>query len=330
MPAMKWIVTERIGWVDLLRGVVVVLLLLWHASSLPAYLGWDMPVWLFLVNEIFLPWRMPALMFLSGMLLTRALRKNLLDYYRGKARTLLWPYLVWSALYLLTFPFPDGSIVSPRSWIATGYLWFIFFLLAYAVVAPLATRLAWPIVILPAAMISAVEGDSMLGKMSFFAVFFFGGYFLARVMPGILRARAVWVLALSGVTVVFTVASVTLSAASGEHFFQFSIITAPAVCAMILLTAIVASRIAPAVASTNVGRYIAWMGRNSIVFYLAHFPAMVAVGQIATALHVPLGLWLVAANLVVGLLVSSVLARHSSRFPVAWLFRIPRRRPHLV
>ncbi|MDQ1077357.1 MULTISPECIES: acyltransferase family protein [Microbacterium] len=322
--------TERIGWVDLLRGVVVVLLLLWHASSLPAYLGWEMPVWLFLVNEIFLPWRMPTLMFLSGMLLTRGRRKDLRDYYRGKARTLLWPYLVWSALYLLTFPFPDGSILSARSWIATGYLWFIFFLLAYVVVAPLATRLAWPIVILPAAVISAVEGDSMLGRVAFFAVFFFGGYFLAGVMPRILRARAAWILALSGVALVFTTASVTLSAVSDRHFFQFSIITAPAVFAMIFLTAIVASRVAPSLISTTVGRSVAWMGRNSIVFYLAHFPAMVAVGQIATMLPVPLGLWLVVANLVVGLLTSSVLARHSSTSPVAWLFRAPRRRPRVA
>jgi fucose 4-O-acetylase-like acetyltransferase len=252
-------VTERIGWVDLLRGVVVVLLLLWHASSLPAYLGWEMPVWLFLVNEIFLPWRMPTLMFLSGMLLTRARRNDLRDYYRGKVRTLLWPYLVWSALYLLTFPFPDGSILSARSWIATGYLWFIFFLLAYVVVAPLATRLAWPIVILPAAVISAA---------------------------------------------------------------------APAVFAMIFLTAIVANRVAPGLAATTAGRSVAWMGRNSIVFYLAHFPAMVAVGQIATMFPVPLGLWLVVANLVVGLLTSSVLARYSSTLPVAWLLRIARRRPH--
>ena len=76
--------TQRIEWMDSLRGIAILLLLFWHAFAIPDLLGTPMPDWLRNINNAFLPFRMPMLMFLSGMLLEKSLRKPLPTYYEGK------------------------------------------------------------------------------------------------------------------------------------------------------------------------------------------------------------------------------------------------------
>ena len=59
------------GWTPF--GAAILLLLIWHASAIPVLLGLPMPDAIRLANAFFLPYRMPTLMFLSGMLLARTL-----------------------------------------------------------------------------------------------------------------------------------------------------------------------------------------------------------------------------------------------------------------
>ena len=77
----------RFAWMDLLRGSAIFMLILYHASAIASLYGRDLPRWLVIFNEFFLPFRMPTLMFLSGMLLSGSLRKPLVQYYWGKPST---------------------------------------------------------------------------------------------------------------------------------------------------------------------------------------------------------------------------------------------------
>ena len=69
---------QRRTWMDLLRGIAVVLVVFLHASPLEAGGsggggGWD-------VNLLFRPFRMPMLLVLSGLLLQHSLSKGARHY----------------------------------------------------------------------------------------------------------------------------------------------------------------------------------------------------------------------------------------------------------
>lgn len=130
---------------DGLRGLAVVAVVLLHAELTAGPLPW-----LAAVNQALEPYRMPLLMALSGMLLARSLAKGARRHLAGKARAILWPYLVWATLDLghvvvdglvAGEPLPPDlvrlAIYNPAS-----YLWFLAFLFCYHVLAtPLPTWL---------------------------------------------------------------------------------------------------------------------------------------------------------------------------------------------
>lgn len=134
--------STRLTWMDDVRGTAILLLLLWHASAVPVLFGTEMPEVVRSANAFFMPYRMPTLMLLSGMLLARSLRKPLPTYYAGKIAMVLWPYLVWVIIAKATFLDIEGM---PwwhwRAWYATTYLWFLFFIGVYYAAAPLLRRL---------------------------------------------------------------------------------------------------------------------------------------------------------------------------------------------
>ncbi|OZC55047.1 hypothetical protein CH289_07585 [Rhodococcus sp. RS1C4] len=310
----------RLAWMDTLRGLAIVMLVFWHSAAIPVYYGFDMPRWLYLINEVFLPWRMPALMFLSGLLLSKSLRKPAIPYYVGKVRLLAWPYLIWAAVHMLTFPYFDGELTSPRAWIANGYLWFIFFLLVYYVVAPAVVRLRWWIAMPLIVAAALITPSAQLQQLMYFAVFFFTGYYVHRLMESVTRWSPPIVVGVIAIAVSFTVVSLYKNHDTDTHFFQYEVLSIPASFALILLSV----RIAAAMASTNAAvSSLQFVGRNSVVFYLLHFPVITAVCSVASEFGWVSSLWVVPASWVAALAVGVgfALGRHS--LAVAWLFEAP-------
>lgn len=89
---------------DRLRGIAVLLVIAWHAFSIPTFFGVAMPSAVQILNDALSTYRIPALLVLSGLLLGRSLAKPLPTYYLGKVRHIAWPFLVWSLIYLLANP----------------------------------------------------------------------------------------------------------------------------------------------------------------------------------------------------------------------------------
>ncbi|MEW2012587.1 MULTISPECIES: acyltransferase [Microbacterium] len=309
----------RITWMDTLRGAAICLLILWRARSIPRRFGFEMPMWLFLLNETFLPWRMPTLMFLSGLLLAGSLRKSRSVYYVGKIRNLLWPYLLWAALYLALYPGAGESISSPAAWFGAGYLWFILYLFLYYVVV----RAPWWVV-LPFFTIAAMFiPHPSPQKICYFAVFLFAGHYGRTALPRLLGASRTSLAVLCVIAVGFTATSLALSATAGRHAFEFAPLSIPFVLALIAVSIRLTHAVQVRASDTPPMRWLSWVGRNSVVFYLSHVPVMLVVCAASERASSDLGIWVVVLCGVAALLGGIPLALTQRHAVVSWLFRAP-------
>ena len=126
---------SRLRWMDLARGIAILLVIAHHAMALLARVEVDVPELMRMIDAVFAPFRMPLLVFLSGMLVTRALAKPTPVYFGRKARGLLWPYLIWSLVVLavtggLTFSLLRNVLYYPPT-----FLWYLWFLFVYYAIA---------------------------------------------------------------------------------------------------------------------------------------------------------------------------------------------------
>ncbi|MET0843111.1 MAG: acyltransferase [Mycetocola sp.] len=305
--------SQRLQWMDTLRGLAILLVLFWHAPAIPALFDFEIPSALRAVNEFFLPFRMPMLMFLSGLLLPRSLSKPLGSYYIGKFRLVVWPYLIWALLHMLTFE-ATAPLYHPRAWIATGYLWFIFFIACYYLAAPLLRRVPPYIPPIMAFALAVPAPEGLPTRMLYFAGFFFAGNLAATYSErfhDILGNRVV-VFVSAAVAVGFGIFATMVD-------IQYNALFAPFSLAGILAAIALVRRVGSQRWATPV-RYV---GRNSIVYYVSHFPimhfmllALMAVGVTGVAVAAPL---LFAAALLVG----TGLAYFKDRPVISWLFSAP-------
>ena len=311
------VVRKRLEWMDQLRGTAILLVMVWHAPAIPALFGARMSPGVQAANMFFLPFRMPTLMVLSGMLLPASLRKPLPTYYLGKISAIVWPYMLFVVLdrHLLGAAHPWWHW---RSWYATSYLWFLFFIGVYYFIAPLLRRVPTLVIVTTFAAISLLLDASTEKRLTYFAVFFFLGKAMAerpRWLENLLRRRLLllWGLLALGMGVASAIYSRQLA-----YRIEFGPLTlAGVLCA-----------VAGARALENAGRLLGWVnevGRNSLVFYTAHFPIMFGVMSGLYALHIRTLLVVAPASFVVAYASCFVLMRLRHRVPVAWIFQSPQR-----
>lgn len=315
----------RLRWMDVLRGSAILLVVLSHSTRVLAD-AVPQGTTMVAVDTFFEPYRMPMLMFLSGMLLPVALAKPLAAYYLGKVRRLAWPYVVWVGVLALVGAAP-GPLTEPRTWYATSYLWYLFFLLCYFAVAPLVRRLP------PAAVVGAAVAlvlasvpldavaDGRTKQLLYLGAFFALGHAAAsapRVLDRLTAAR--------GRTAVVAVA---LGTVPGIVAVSSDVPTLEGAFAVLSVVGIVATIvIATTAVRTGRTRFLEWVGRNSIVFYVVHFPFLLLLTRALDGSEVGWtsvgGAGVVAAAFALSLaLGSAVTLLRRVRF-VGWLFEMPR------
>lgn len=307
----------RMEWMDTLRGTAIVLVVLWHAPAVPALFGAEVPDALLALDFFFLPFRMPTLMFLSGLLLAPSLRKPLVRYYAGKVAMVVWPYVLWVQLdrVLLGAAHPWFHW---RAYYATSYLWFLFFIGVFYAVAPLLRRVPTGVVVLSCAVANVVLPSGTENRMTYFAVFFFLGHLVGRRpawVDRLTRGPLVWMWAAAG-------AAVGVLSAVTRLEYAYQVVLAP------FSLAGIAAAIAFARWIDGRGQSPRWLvsvGQHSIVYYVSHFPVMVGLVHLFDALSIDQVLVLSVVNAVASMVVGWVLARLRSRAPVRWLFESPRR-----
>ncbi|WP_083323434.1 acyltransferase [Kytococcus sp. HMSC28H12] len=257
---------------DALRGVAVLLVVLLHVPVLPTLLGDAPPEWLERTQFALQPYRMPTLLFLSGMLLEQSLRKGVRRYLTGKVEGIVWPWVVWTVITTVALR-EVTALLSPRTWVL-GYhhLWFLTILAGCYVLGLLTRKVplwVFPIVLAVVAILGVafgldgVPGGEMVLRFCWWSSFFFLGaaarFWLPRwqevtgaapvVLGLVVVAWSVWVVLTPEARLSRSVPAYLLSVAG------------------VLLLLWVAPRI-------SWPEWLQVVGRNSIVWYLAHYPAI--------------------------------------------------------
>jgi fucose 4-O-acetylase-like acetyltransferase len=255
----------RLHWMDLLRGIAVLLVISWHAITVSARYGMVMPEFIVLVNTVLSPYRLPMLLIISGMLLPRSLGKPIGVYYEGKARNILWPYIVWTLITALCI---DAAVLAdPVVWYAgLDHLWFLSTLLVCYGVAPLLRRVPGWLVATALFTIQLAIPPHLPGvdNWIWFGAYFFLGSSLSRLRLTRLPWWLVAVLAVVGVA--GAVAAVTGPGTGYAWKLHWIAISLAGVIALIW--------IAPRIPRGSAVRMFESVGRRSIYYYAAHLAAI--------------------------------------------------------
>jgi len=303
---------------DSLRAVAVVAVIVEHAVNLTPG---SVPAALQAVTNAVAPFRIPTLVFLSGMLLSRSLARPRREYVQGKLSRIAWPYLVWSVITVgvssLGQDRPDllEEVVAP-----TSPMWFLAYLLAFyalALVVPAAVR-GWLVV--PALLASALADPAGLhsffvhspehGVQRFFLTlaFFFAGDLLARhadrVLPVLLRREVV------AVAAVLALGAAAISAAGWTVRYQplYAVAVFAGIVALIPLF--------ERFAATRAGAVVGGYGRHTMELYVVHWPVQLVTWHVVVALGPDGGLVVTCANALAGLGAGLALVHLQRRVPV--------------
>ncbi|GHB09838.1 acyltransferase family protein [Salinicola rhizosphaerae] len=295
----------RYGWIDLMRGTAVILVIMMHSQFAISIRYEGLWMWISILSEYLAPFRMPVLMFLSGLMLVRSMNKGGRRFFVGKLKNIVHPYIVWTFVALLLYyarfvllgePMPEELfplLIHPYN-----YLWFLYCLIIYYVVAYFLFRLrgAWPPIIAAACyllyyavtsryapqLLLIPHEDKLVGfapalpaKIVAYALFFMLGGWLGENLDRFVSRLAgvhpliVWALAglcLLGFMLPFTPLS-------------------PVYILISLLSLIPLMRLAMVGWLQRCTGALQWCGRQSIVLYVGHIPVLlVAINVVYRAL----------------------------------------------
>ncbi len=303
---------QRIGWMDVLRGLAILLVILHHSTqNVTARVGAVPEVFVFL-SEFFAPFRMPMLMFLSGLLVANSLKRPAGEYVWGKVRRIGWPILVWTLIY--QFAGGNFEITDPAFW--NSYLWFMQFVGAYYLIALLIRWIPiWVLIVLPFAGMLLLPAETLGQRFFYLMPFFFLGAFFEKHWD---RYERLLTMPLAAVLCVIPL-GVALYSGLVEPLWYMPIAAVPAMLGIVILV-----RVSVAIPNTRWLAPVRFVGRYSLIYYCAHYPVFAALGRLAERVGVTDATLALLGVFALTLAVSTVFALLGRRMPVSLLFELPR------
>jgi fucose 4-O-acetylase-like acetyltransferase len=205
---------SRIDWIDVARGVAILMVILLHAEGTLKNFAGSPPAWVTSMNDLLGQIRMPLFFLCSGLLAHWGLNKSWAVVTRQRLGVLAWVIILWTTIYMALKPWFNASPWAPDPtpigglWYIVPYtlLWFLYAILLLSVLMRAVMPLRAPAQLLIVAGSNAVlmaivqtellPSIMLLNNLSRYAVFYFaGGFWLAPVFVGLFEGhRRVWAL----------------------------------------------------------------------------------------------------------------------------------------
>jgi uncharacterized membrane protein YcfT len=161
---------SRLDWVDATRGLLMILVIVLHASSIFSVVGWHSSFWAE-VSGVMTRMRMPLFFFLSGLLAAPALGRSWGNLLVTRVANLVWLYLLWLAIKTVFtaafFPtellpkFMRNSLTTELYSSSTEY-WFIYALALFFVGAKVIRKLNTATQLVSLGIISMLSIDGVI------------------------------------------------------------------------------------------------------------------------------------------------------------------------
>ncbi|GIL01754.1 MAG: acyltransferase [Alphaproteobacteria bacterium] len=288
--------TGRVDWVDHAKGLCIILVVMMH-SVLGVEKALGDTGWMHGLVQFAKPFRMPDFFLIAGLFLGLVIDRPWRRYLDRRVVHFLYFYVLWVTIQF-AFKAPGwlGEGQSPADvlgqWLFAfvqpfGTLWFIYLLPVFAVVTRLARPVPWPMLIGAAALLEILPvatGSMIVDEFAARYVYFLAGYLFAgaifavadraaahRPRAGLLLAG--WI-AVNG-ALAFTPVPAGLLGLLGhphgvEYLSDLPVVSlalgAAGAVGIVVVTALLAA--------VPWAGFLAYLGRNSIVVYLAFFLPM--------------------------------------------------------
>ncbi|MEV4822322.1 acyltransferase [Micromonospora sp. NPDC049274] len=333
----------RAQWADAAKGVCIILVVGWHVVvkdylRIDWHVGAPVPGLWGTLGEQFLPLRMPLFFTISGVFAANAVQRPWRTVARSRVAGFLYLYAVWllihSAVLALAPDFPTDHAASAlglleQLTVTPSNLWYLYALALYFTLAKAARRLPRVLVVVPAAVLSAIAAAGLLATPGNRAglyqnlVFFLAGLYLR---PWIER----WATTATRRRLVLTagayaLALVAMAAAGAQRWFGVW----PVVSVVAVAFGITAA--ARLTRSSTLSDRLTTLGRTTLPVYVIHMPVLALLDRLL--LNPVSGLDPVVQSLVVlgypvlltALVVGLSLAIHRGLLAVhaRWMFALP-------
>ncbi|MEL6916069.1 MAG: acyltransferase family protein [Pseudomonadota bacterium] len=318
--------SDRIGWVDVSKGICILLVVMFHATQhLTPVVGagglFDS------LTRFSGPFRMPDFFLISGLFLSRRITAPLGVYLDRKVLHFAYFYWLWMFLTFAVLTPGLGQGLGPFladfGWAMiypTGPLWFIYCLPLCFVIARLAYPLPTLVVWLGAAVahVLHVPGEPLvLMYLSHYFVFFYTGYAAAPALFRLAARASEQALLAVGALGLWAALNGWIVFAEPGGFPGLGLILG-------LAGGIAVTVVAALLAKAGIGRALAWLGARSIIVFLGFFiPLRVAEAYLLAVPGLPgdavIGLS-IAAAVAAPLFLETLLRRTGGGL---WLFERP-------
>lgn len=288
----------RVDWVDYAKGFCIILVVMMHSTLGVQKAAGDIG-WLGYLVEFARPFRMPDFFMISGLFLGLVINRPWLRYFDRKIVHFLYFYILWVTIqFAIKAPvwFAEGASITELAlkYVTVfvepfGTLWFIYMLPVFFIVTRLLKSVPWWAMMLGAAVLQILPihvGHLLVDEFASRYVFFLGGYLFATNI----FKMADWIklhtsLAIAGLAAwaiingVFVFAKVPDFSGFSEYIGQNLKITSLADLPIISLCLGVVGGLAIITIATLLSElswtgFLKFLGRNSIVIYLAFFLPM--------------------------------------------------------
>ena len=322
----------RLRWVDDCKGICIVLVVYGHVVGGLVAAGTVLEGTAFERgrNWVYL-FHMPAFFFLSGLFASRALGRPLKAVLSTRLKTLAYPYVLWTGIYLLVQMVmaryannaPDTARALRFLWEPYGYgLWFLYslFLISILFHLLLLARLPKAAVLLLAVGLYVAAAFNVFGfwpilntAMLNFIFYALGGLYSAAAFTWFSNGRRTYPFAAG---IIFLVIMTMVAWAFGYSKFPISLLAA-----LLGVAGIVC--IAKGLPDRIVEKFFCLLGFYSLEIYLGHPLFSTAARAVLNKLHVQAPWVYVVAGVLCGVFISLTLAVTCRRLNFPFLYRWP-------